>query len=91
MLPISFSQNDVARVLHKHLVASRFALRLGKLEGSNLGRCKEKTEDRGWGRPGTGKKGQDSLDAAVGYESRSDPRTCCPGTAQSQDSRSAGL
>ena len=33
MLPITFSQNAVARVLHKHLVAAGFAPRLGKLEG----------------------------------------------------------
>ena len=47
--------------------------------------------DRGWGRPGVEDTGQDSLDGAVGSESSSDPRTGCAGTAQPQETRSAGL
>lgn len=36
-------------------------------------------------------EGHVCLDGAVGFESSSDPRTGCAGTAQSQDTRSAGL
>ena len=35
----------MTRVLHKHLLAAGFALRLRKLGGMRLGRCKERTED----------------------------------------------
>ena len=78
----------MTRVLHKHLVAASFALRLGKLGGMRLGKVQGK--ERGWVRPGTGEKEHDCLDGAVGSESRSDPRTSCARNAQSQETRSEG-
>lgn len=56
MLPISFSQNDVAGVLHKHLAAARFALRLEQVGNMRPGKVYRK--DRGWGMPGLGEEGQ---------------------------------
>ena len=43
------------------------------------------------GQAWVGEKGQGCLDGAEGSESSSDPRTCCPGNAQSQETRSAWL
>ena len=74
----------MTRVFHKHLVAARFALRLGK-----LGRCKERTED-GAGL-GLGRRGRSVWMEQWVLRAAVTPGPAVLGTAQSQETRSAGL